>query len=448
MADTVTAVVTRTAGNVSGIRQPSFRIRVTQGPDKGVSTVLTLHRFVIGSSQAADVRLLDPTVSALHCEVVCNIQGLWVKDLGSKNGVVVDGRRVSEAELHGKDDFRLGSSVVRIETFGEPEDRVLSATGRFGEMTGASVVMRDLFARLERAAESTANVLIMGETGTGKELAVEGLVQAGPRKDKPLVVVDCASLSPTLIESELFGHARGAFSGAVAAHAGAFERAHTGTLFLDEVGELPLELQPRLLGALERRSIQRLGDPNVREVDVRVLSATHRDLPRMVNRGVFRADLYFRIAGLTVRLPSLREHPEDIPALISTFMAELGDEVSIPPATLQHLYDAEYPGNVRELRNCVLRAAAGFEPDVSEVSEGKAGIVSDTGVTLPFDLEHPYQAQKERAVDMFERTYLLALLQKSDGSVADAARQARVNRVQLYQMLRRRRISLRPAPSR
>jgi DNA-binding NtrC family response regulator len=439
--ETVTAtLVSLTSGRVAAIRQPAFRLKVTRGPAKGYEQELSLPRFLIGSSPAAQVKLEDPTVSALHCEVVCDTRGLRVKDLGSKNGVYLGERRVTEAFLRPKDELRLGTTVVRIETGGSSQDRDLSAEASFGKLLGSSVVMRDLYARLQRAAESSASVLLFGETGTGKELAADAIIQSGPRKDQPLEVVDCASLSPSIIESELFGHEQGAFTGAVQTRPGAFERAHLGTLFLDEIGELPLELQGRLLGVLERKSVTRVGGSVSRDADVRILAATHRDLPRMVNRGAFRADLYYRVAALTVRLPPLREHAEDIPSLVTHFLSELGGGASLSPAVLQHLFDAEYPGNVRELRNCVARAVAGLEassfgPSAAEDRpEPKAG--------LEFDVQKPYRPQKDKALDAFERAYLLALLESCGGKITEAAALSGINRVHLYELLHRRRIPL------
>jgi DNA-binding NtrC family response regulator len=439
LSHAVTSTIVTSAGRPAAIRQPTFRVRVTRGPAKGASEEVTSPRFFIGSSQAAHVRVADPTVSALHCEVICDTEGLRVRDLGSKNGLFLEGRRVVEAFLQPKDELSLGQSVVRIELQGEPCDRSLSAVPHFGKLLGGSVLMRDTFGRLERAAKSDASVLVVGETGTGKELAAEALVDQGSRRDRPFEVLDCASLSPTVMESELFGHEQGAFTGAAAARAGVFERANQGTVFLDEIGELPLDLQAKLLGALERKEVLRLGGSDWRAADVRVISATHRDLARMVNRGTFRADLYYRIAAITVRLPPLREHPEDIPGLITHFLAELGDSAAIPPVALQHLFDAEYPGNVRELRNCVARAAAGLAPEASP-REDEA---TQADPRLEFDVEKPYLPQKEKLIDAYERSYLLVLIRQCGGNVAEAARRSGINRVHLYDLLRRRRIPLR-----
>jgi two-component system, NtrC family, nitrogen regulation response regulator GlnG len=271
-------------------------------------------------------------------------------------------------------------------------------------------------------------VLIHGETGVGKELVAEALVQASPRAEGPLVVVDCSALAPSLIESELFGHEKGAFTGAVNQRVGAFERANGGTIFLDEVGELPLELQPRLLRALERREVQRLGGKGPVSVDVRVLAATHRPLEEEVNAGRFRADLFYRLSVLRVDVPPLRDRRDDIPSLVSHF---LGPQTTMDARTLERLVSHAWPGNVRELRNAVERWKAGAEP----LSPSPAGLKATP--TLTATLDEPFLVQKDRLVNAFEASYAKQLLEVSHGNFSEAARRAGVSRMAVVKMLTR-----------
>jgi DNA-binding NtrC family response regulator len=262
----------------------------------------------------------------------------------------------------------------------------------------------------------------------GKELVAEAIALASPRKDGPLVVVDCSALAPTLVESELFGHEKGAFTGAVASREGVFERAKGGTVFLDEIGELPLELQPRLLRVLERREVQRLGGKAPVPVDVRILAATHRSLEEEVNKGRFRADLFYRLSVLRVEVPPLRSRKEDIPMLIGHFG---GAGFQPGEAMLKRLVAHDWPGNVRELRNAVERLKAKAEPLV-------AAVAPSSGATAqPISLEEPFLVQKERMVLAFERQYAEALVKVSGGNLAEAARRAGVSRMAVVKMLAR-----------
>jgi DNA-binding NtrC family response regulator len=304
--------------------------------------------------------------------------------------------------------------------------------------------MRAVFEVLDRAARTDATVLLEGETGTGKELAAEAIHRASPRADGPLVVVDCGSLPPDLIESELFGHERGAFTGADRRRLGAFESAAGGTLFLDEIGELRLDLQPKLLRVLERREVKRLGSEEVRAVDVRVLAATHRDLRTEVNAGRFRSDLYYRLAVLRVALPPLRERVEDLPDLVEALLdAQLGAEAATDagaarlrtPAVRAQLRAAAWPGNVRELRNYVERVVALGE------GVGPPGDDADADDELPpIDIGQPFGPLRERWTAYFERRYLRQLLAATGGKIKTAARQAGISRLQLYRNLERLRL--------
>jgi transcriptional regulator with GAF, ATPase, and Fis domain len=302
----------------------------------------------------------------------------------------------------------------------------------FGALTGTSVAMRKLFAFLEKVAASEINVLIEGESGTGKELVAAEIVQRGPRAEGPFVIVDCSAIAPSVVESELFGHVRGAFTGADRDRVGAFEAANGGTVFLDEVGELPLELQPKLLRALESREIRRVGETRPRKVDVRVIAATNRDLQREVNKGLFREDLYFRLAVMEVRVPPLRSRLEDIPLLVRGFLAALGtpDQQDLFPArVLVELAAHDWPGNVRELRNYVERTIVLREPQPASKRPGAAADDVDLGM--------PFKLAKDAVVGNFERTYLAALLDAASGNVSKAARLGGMDRMYLHRLIQK-----------
>jgi transcriptional regulator with GAF, ATPase, and Fis domain len=315
----------------------------------------------------------------------------------------------------------------------------------FGALSGTSVAMRKLFAFLEKVAASEINVLIEGESGTGKELVVAEIVQRGPRAEGPFVIVDCSAIAPSVVESELFGHVRGAFTGADRDRVGAFEAASGGTVFLDEVGELPLELQPKLLRALESREIRRVGETRPRKVDVRVIAATNRDLQREVSKGMFREDLYFRLAVMDVRVPPLRSRLEDIPLLVRSFLTALGmpDQQDLFPAhVLGELAAHDWPGNVRELRNYVERTIVLREPQPAStrVEAGAGAGLGDEDRVTPFKLA------KDAVVGNFERTYLAALLEAAGGNVSKAARLGGMDRMYLHRLIQKHGLRAGPPP--
>jgi len=419
-------------GLVRALSVPRLTLTVLQGNAPRRTAQLHAQRVVLGSGKGVDFRLDAPTVSALHAELVLDTTGLRVSDLGAKNGVQLRGRRVREAWLQSGDVLTLGQCEVRVE-LGAPAEQPLSERTRFGRLEGSSLAMRVLYQQLERIAASDATVLITGETGTGKELAAEALVAAGPRAQGPFVVVDCHRSTSDLFESELFGHVAGAYTGAVKDVPGAFERAHGGTLLLDEVGSLPAQLQATLLGVLERRRLRRIGGVEDIAVDVRVIATTQRDLEREVNRGHFRSDLYFRLTALCVRMPSLRERAEDVPLLVSRILEELGARVPLSPMTLERLCTAQYAGNVRELRGAVERVLLGIQPQAPVAS---LAALSGGGVA-PLDLAAPLRAQRDALVGALERDYLSRLLEQHGGNVSAAIRASGLSRVHFYEMLRR-----------
>ncbi len=413
-----------------------FRLTVVEGP--GVGTVWESASDVcsLGSHPLNDFPLDDSTVSRFHCEVRIGPRGPQVKDLDSTNGVIVDGVQVVDGFLRGGSLLRLGRIVVRFDFSAENNRLQLSEHTRFGSLVGTSVAMRGCFALLERAAARDVTVLLEGETGTGKSQAAQAIHEASARRDKPFVVVDCGAIPSNLLESELFGHEKGAFTGAVSRRAGAFEEAHGGTVFLDEIGELPSELQPKLLRVLENREIRRVGSNTYQPVDIRLIAATHRELRAEVNAGRFRSDLFFRLAVLRIPLPSLRQRPEDLPLLVERLLGSLGATPEHTgalrtPEFISRLQQAAWPGNVRELRNYLERCLV-FE-DALALSEEEAR----SGGSLEIDPTQPYADQRRRVMDDFERRYLRALLEKHQGKVAQAAITAGVDRVHLYRLLRR-----------
>ncbi|MEZ4222241.1 MAG: sigma 54-interacting transcriptional regulator [Polyangiaceae bacterium] len=421
------------SGRASALR--GFRLTIVEGQDVG-----TTHEFheraVVGSQQNVDVLLQDRTVSRYHCEIVASPEGYRVRDLGSTNGTVLDGVRVEEAWLRGASVVSVGGTRLRFDVAGEAQPLALSSRSAFGSLVGSSVAMRSCFALLERVAETDSTVLLEGETGCGKDAAAEALHQLGARKERPLVVVDCGAAHGNLLESQLFGHERGAFTGADARRSGAFEEAQGGTIFLDEIGELPLELQPKLLRVLEHKQIQRVGSNVTHRVDARIIAATNRDLRAEVNKGNFRADLYFRLAVVRIRLPSLREHAEDIPLLARRLLEGLGASRSTIDELLDfdfvaHLQRTSWPGNVRELRNHLERCLV-FQSALPPAQDERPRNVSAAPrVDLPFD-----QARRE-VLDAFERSYLEAQLERHANSTTKAAAAAGVGRVYFYKLLKR-----------
>jgi transcriptional regulator with GAF, ATPase, and Fis domain len=290
---------------------------------------------------------------------------------------------------------------------------------------------------------SEATVLIEGESGTGKEVAAESIHRLSKRAEGPMVVVDCGAIAPTLIESELFGHERGAFTGAVARRQGAFERAHGGTLFLDEVGELPLELQPKLLRVLEAREFRRVGGNKTLSTDARIVAATTRDLPREVERGKFREDLYFRLAVVPIQVPPLRARSEDIPLLAHKILAANGDELplKIPEETLVALRAHDWPGNVRELRNVLERAAylarASGETELRLVGLPTRGRAEPGDDVFVFDATQSYRDTRARFDSLFEKKYVTWLLARHSGNISAASREAQMDRKHLSDLVRK-----------
>jgi DNA-binding NtrC family response regulator len=404
------------------IRYRRFSLKVVAGPDEGAQAVSAGEEATIGTEPGNDLVLSDRTVSRHHLAIRAGARGFELTDLGSTNGTILGGYRVFSALLEPGALVGLGRTTVKFDASDDQVREDLSPRESFGRAIGASAAMRRVFGVLERFASADGTILLEGETGTGKEVLAEAIHQESPRRAGPFVVVDCGAIPPALIESELFGHARGAFTGAVEHRVGAFESARGGTVFLDEIGELPLASQPALLRALEDRTCKRVGDDRRIHIDVRVVAATHRDLRHEVNRSRFRADLFYRLAVLRVRVPALRERRDDIALLVRHFHAQLAAGDLLPDDLVTALARQSWPGNVRELRSAVQRAVVlGDASGWADGSRRKA--VPDLT-----DLERTYSDSKEDAIARWERGYVARLLEQFSGNLSHAARSVGMSR--------------------
>jgi transcriptional regulator with GAF, ATPase, and Fis domain len=405
---------------------------VLDGPDRGLRQRLGPGVIRVGAGPAADIRLTDPTVSRVHCTLELKPGGIRIVDLGSTNGVVVHGVRVEAGVLTGGSTITIGSTTMRVDVTGDGVRVEVSPVDCFGDVLGGSVEMRRLYAVLDRIAPTDTTMLIQGETGTGKDAVARAVHAASRRSSKPFVAIDCGAIAETLIESELFGHVRGAFSGAVQERRGLFEEASGGTLFLDEIGELPLALQPKLLRALETREVRPVGGNASRRVDVRVLAATNRPLASAVNAGTFREDLYYRLAVVEVALPPLRERREDIPMLAQSFHEQLAGpgQPGLPPNVVASLTARAWPGNVRELRNYIERSISlGWaESSAARPTHERPAVAAPPALDALVSTELPLKEARARWTTQFELLYATALLRKTGGNVTRAAELAGVAR--------------------
>lgn len=429
---------TRSGGGVA-------RLVVTQGASAGKMLLVTRARVTVGRHSTNDLVLADAKVSATHVELERRSEGrLLVRDVGTTNGTWLGPHRIIEGEVGPGALLRMGDTLLRVEVDDRAEPERGSETARFGGLIGTSVEMRELFATLDRIARSSLTVLAQGETGTGKEELARAIHGASSRRDGPFVVLDAATIPPTLTESVLFGHERGAFTGADTRHIGTFERAHGGTLFVDEIGELPLDLQPKLLRVLESRSFSRVGGTDVIPVDIRLIAATHRDLRAEIDAHRFRDDLYFRLAEARVFLPPLRARPADIPILVQHFLHEIStpeQPIAISDDALQSLSERKWPGNVRELRNVIARAAALCQDGqitAQDLAGEGFGFRGSEAERNPLDLQGTFAEAKSRAIDRFERAYLDALVRRCGGNLSKASRQADLARNHLRALLKKR----------
>jgi DNA-binding NtrC family response regulator len=472
------------ANNDVGITERQCQLVVVSGPEQGRVVEVARTPFVVGKGDECDLVLTDPTVSRTHFTIE-QAQGAFViRDPGSTNGTWIDALRIREAWLRPGTVVRAGQQELRFESVFKTIDVAPAAADRFGALVGRSVRMRQIFTLLERIARTEATVVIFGETGTGKSAVAQAIHDASPRKVGPFVTVDCGAIAENLIESELFGHEKGAFTGADRARPGALERAQGGTLFIDELVDLRLDLQPRLLRVLEEREVRRVGSNTPVKLDVRIIAASRFDLWREVQEKRFREDLYFRLAVFSLPLPALRERREDIPLLATAFARAHARAHPDPsttaavdrllarftPATLERLMNHPFPGNVREMRNVIERAltldadplemltstlaspaslspplafpmppltptqparvrAAAREP---AIERAPAPVDDDALVSLHADCSLPFKEAKERLLEDFEAAYFRRLLASGDGNASALARQAGIDRKHLY----------------
>jgi DNA-binding NtrC family response regulator len=411
-----------------------FELAVLDGPDAGKSARPTRRQLIVGTHAPSELILTDPHVSRQHLRIDVGNE-YKLKDLGSTNGTRVGGVRVREALLDDGAVIELGSTRMRFSVGGSPTRIELAADDGFEGLIGRSVAMRELFAMLAKVAVTDAAVLIQGETGTGKERVARAVHARSKRASKPFVVFDCAAVPPTLIESELFGHEKGAFTGATDKRPGVFERAEGGTVFLDELGELALELQPKLLRVLESNEVFRVGASKPTPIDARVVAATNRDLSARVSEGKFREDLYFRLAVVTLEVPPLRERREDVPLLAAHFARDrvgAGGGGRGWETIFEFMKAHDWPGNVRELRNVVERAVIMSDP----------GLLAGDPLDALAELRKKAEPAMRKRVslrayrDQAEREYLEDLLRSVDGDLDQASEIAELHRKSLERLLR------------
>jgi transcriptional regulator with GAF, ATPase, and Fis domain len=441
------------------------KLVVLTGNEQGKEIEMTKAHVGGGRSIINDLPLTDKAVSGTHFEIRSGDDGYKLVDLDSTNGTFCGDLRIKEVFLKPGTKFRVGHTEIQFLALNDVVEIPLSAEDRFGHVLGASVKMREIFATLEKVAPSDLTVLLTGETGTGKELVARSIHNMSTRAAKPFVVLDCGAIPKDLIESTLFGHEKGAFTGAVGQHKGCFEQATGGTIFLDEIGELDIGLQPKLLRVLENRELKRVGGDRVIKIDVRVLAATNRDLRAMVNKGTFREDLYFRLSVIHVENPPLRQRKEDIPQLVHHFLAEVakrrGMSMNVAVDSMQSLMSHEWPGNVRELRNVIERAASLCDtptitrgdlafgrsfgaPPPQQTSSAASGAAPSGGGGFDSALFEPgktFKDSKQLVLDEFEKRYLKGLLERNKGNITRSAHEAGLTRYHLRGLLKRHNLS-------
>jgi len=431
--------VTKTVGLTQTLAVRSGEIYVLSGSDAGRIVRIDSPTFAIGSGPNAQLRLSDVGVSREHVRLATLPEGVLVQDANSKNGTWIGTMRVDRAILSANATLTVGDVTLEVRVDAGPTALTISSATRFGAAVGFSAAMRSVFAYLEKAAAADVTVLFEGENGVGKEILASAVHAVSPRAAQPFVTVDCGAIPESLLESELFGHERGAFTGADRPKVGLFQQADGGTLFLDEVGELPVNLQPKLLRALELREVRPVGSNVARPVDIRIVAATNRNLRDQIARGSFREDLFYRLAVARVGVPALRERSEDVVPLATSLLREITNdaEVELPREVAAMFLAHTWPGNVRELKNAVRRFALLGARDQNELFEGSMGTVRD-GVEAFEDLSDlPLHEARQKVIDKLESHYFPAVLAKSGGNVSRAAEHAKIARSSFYRILER-----------
>ncbi|MFO0723783.1 MAG: sigma 54-interacting transcriptional regulator [Myxococcota bacterium] len=446
--------VLRAGTSVTRLNPTSAKLFVTGGADKGRTAQLESRPIVVGTEADCDLVLSDRSVSRRHAEVSRRGHLVIVKDLGSTNGTFYHDARVGEVSVPLGGEVSFGKTRVKIVPEEVEAASRPSAEDRLGPLVGGDLRMREIFALIDEIAPSDVTVVIEGETGTGKELVARAIAERSRRASKPFVVFDCSNQPKDLIESSLFGHVKGAFTGATAPRSGAFERADTGTIFLDELGEFGLDLQPKLLRVLESREVQKVGGEGYDPVDVRVIAATNRNLKAEVRAGRFREDLYYRLAVVKIVLPPLRDRVSDIPRLVEHFITQNGSAFSIDPGCYGALKAHRWPGNVRELKNVVDRASAlsrgktnvdlsrfmlepeeGLTPRPSLIQAPSASTSPASPLSAADKLS--FKEAKGRVVADFESQYIQSLLREHGNNISLAAREAGIDRKHFKDLMRK-----------
>ena len=431
--------------DADSIRVRKTKLLVTSGPLQGQEFVIGEKVFSIGSGKQNDLAIDDSTVSRRHCELTIEDTGCRIVDLGSTNGTFVQGLRISSAYLNPGSEFQIGKTRIVFCPLLEEREIPLSPKESFGAMLGRSVAMRRIFHVAETYAPTDATVMITGETGTGKEIMAEEIHKHSRRASRPFVVIDCAAMAKELIESELFGHVRGSFTGANADREGAFEHANGGTVFLDEIGDLAPELQPKLLRVLEKREIKRVGDNKVRKIDVRIICATNRRLDEEVNAGRFREDLFYRLSVVRIELPPLRRRRDDIPLIAKRFITDINGPLALKNVlhfdeTMEILKRHDWPGNVRELRNLIEVAFLAAKPPVdlsAFLGLGRFVPAAMKEEADAFLADRPFKDAKDELIGDFERKYVTDLLERNGNNVSQSARAAGIERAYLQRLMKK-----------
>jgi DNA-binding NtrC family response regulator len=435
--------MTRDRSNVTALldESPSYSRQnqggifiVIKGPDRGEVVRLTGEPLTFGSGPHCSLVLTDRTVSRKHLEARLTGDEVLIVDCGSTNGTFIQGSRFEKIAIGFGAEVKLGRTVIKFlpdEETVEPEPSQHTA---LGSIVGADTKMRQMFTLLEDVAATTSTVLIEGETGTGKELIAEEVHNHSPRKGGPFVVFDCGSVPRELIESTLFGHVKGSFTGAITDRRGAFAEAHGGTIFLDEIGEMALDLQPSLLRVLDKRAVRKVGSNTYEKIDVRVVAATNRDLRAEVAKKAFREDLYYRLAVIRVGVPPLRERGSDLPLLINHFVSGFGPGLSVSPEDMARLVRHSWPGNVRELRNVMERACLLARGSTINLEDA---LVSEATPSLGIRTDLPFKEAKGQLVEMFEREYIEDLMRRHKMNLSAAAREAQIDRKHLRELIRK-----------
>jgi transcriptional regulator with PAS, ATPase and Fis domain len=435
--DPPTLVLTSSDGGVLVSRR--WTIEVVEGPDRGRSITRDSGIVVVGTHSDADLMLSDGSVSRFHAELQLLPEGVMVVDLKSTNGTRIGRVSIERGLVPPGETVRVGHTRLLV----RPEDRAVAVAdqgpSQFGAFVTTDPTLRKTLGQLVRVAASDSTVLFEAETGTGKELLARAIHAYSTRQKQPFVTVDCAAMPETLLESELFGALKGSFTGADADRIGAFEAANGGTVFLDELGEFPLALQPKLLRVLESRTVRRIGEVAERPINVRFVAATNKNLAEMAKAGTFRPDLYYRVAVVRAKVPPLRDRLDDIPLLAGHFSAQISHgSVAVSAEANEVLRRYDWPGNARELRNLIERAIALESGPVikpSDLFPSALDREADASGTAP--IRGGFQRAKNQLISDFERRYVRDLLARHEGNVSSAAREAGLSRPSLYALMKR-----------